>query len=204
MIQLNILWEIIKKNLVLIGSLLFFVGLEVIVYYFGTGNPFRIEESLYCFPGKKIELIGFYKSAILIVLIYQLYTYEIKNNFIYIFNRTAIGRWFFFKIIFILLMIILYNFLYMLIIFLLVPQVVSFSWDFVMRFIIFELFLSVFVVMLTNIVQLKSYAPYIVIVLILLLFERFDFLYFGIAIAVLFVINILLIFKTGALKKIVS
>ena len=101
-------------------------------------------------------------------------------------------------------MLILYNVLYMLIIFLLVPQVVSFSWDFVMRFIIFELFLSVFVVMLTNIVQLKSYAPYIVIVLILLLFERFDFLYFGISIAVLFVINILLIFKTSALKKIVS
>ena len=101
-------------------------------------------------------------------------------------------------------MLILYNVLYMLIIFLLVPQVVSFSWDFIMRFIIFELFLSVFVVVLTNIVQLKSYAPYIVIVLILLLFERFDFLYLGIAIVVLFVINILLIFKTGALKKIVS
>lgn len=202
MMQYNILKKVLKNNrawiLVLVGVLLF----EYLVEQINPDASIKSLAELLILPGDNITTVPAYRSILLIYLTYQLYIYEINNNYIYIFNRISNKKWFINKILLIVIFVFAYSFVYEVIIYCLFNSYVNLSITNMLKNLIFNFLITFIMLNIINVKLLKRYYPFIMILLILILFKHFNFIYYVISIIGLLFLNSFLIFKKHTLKSI--
>lgn len=200
--QLNIFYKVIKENKLWILILYALVLLEFIVFLINPEASIPTIAELLTAPGNEISLITAFRNILLIYLVYKLYIYEINNNYIYIFNRISINKWFHGKIIAILILVIAYNLIYEVLLYTLFFQFMKFNLMEIINTLVLNILITFIMISLVNITSLKKYAPFIASISIIITFKYFKLDVFIILILILIALNYYLIFKRNVLKQI--
>mgnify|MGYP004560867753 FL=1 len=133
MMELSVIKETFKKNYIYILAFFLFLILNIILLELSpTGYSYDEVIKLIGIPNKVGEILIIYKIILFLFLIYDFYSYELRNIYDFILPRISLTKFYITKLFFLLIMVIVINLIHFLIIYL------WFSGKFIISF---ELFL---------------------------------------------------------------
>lgn len=118
MIELSVIKETFKKNYIYILVFFLFLILNIILLELSpTGYSYDEVIKLIGIPNKIVEILIIYKIILILFLIYDFYTYELRNIYDFILPRISLTKFYIAKILFLMLVVITINLIHFLIIY---------------------------------------------------------------------------------------
>lgn len=119
MMELSVIKETFKKNYIYILVFFFFLILNIILLELSpTGYSYDEVIKLIGIPNKVWEILIIYKIILFLFLIYDFYSYELRNIYDFILPRINLAKFYITKLFFLLIMVIVINLIHFLIIYL--------------------------------------------------------------------------------------
>lgn len=119
MMELSVIKETFKKNYIYILAFFLFLILNIILLELSpTGYSYDEVIKLIGIPNKVGEILIIYKIILFLFLIYDFYSYELRNIYDFILPRISLTKFYITKLFFLLIMVIVINLIHFLIIYL--------------------------------------------------------------------------------------
>lgn len=119
MMELSVIKETFKKNYIYILAFFLFLILNIILLELSpTGYSYDEVIKLIGIPNKVGEILIIYKIILFLFLIYDFYSYELRNIYDFILPRINLAKFYITKLFFLLIMVIVINLIHFLIIYL--------------------------------------------------------------------------------------
>lgn len=119
MMELSVIKETFKKNYIYILVFFLFLILNIILLELSpTGYSYDEVIKLIGIPNKVWEILIIYKIILFLFLIYDFYSYELRNIYDFILPRINLAKFYITKLFFLLIMVIVINLIHFLIIYL--------------------------------------------------------------------------------------
>lgn len=119
MMELSVIKETFKKNYIYILAFFLFLILNIILLELSpTGYSYDEVIKLIGIPNKVWEILIIYKIILFLFLIYDFYSYELRNIYDFILSRINLAKFYITKLFFLLIMVIVINLIHFLIIYL--------------------------------------------------------------------------------------
>ena len=119
MMELSVIKETFKKNYIYILAFFLFLILNIILLELSpTGYSYDEVIKLIGIPNKVGEILIIYKIILFLFLIYDFYSYELRNIYDFILSRISLTKFYITKLFFLLIMVIVINLIHFLIIYL--------------------------------------------------------------------------------------
>lgn len=119
MMELSVIKETFKKNYIYILAFFLFLILNIILLELSpTGYSYDEVIKLIGIPNKVWEILIIYKIILFLFLIYDFYSYELRNIYDFILPRINLAKFYITKLFFLLIMVIVINLIHFLIIYL--------------------------------------------------------------------------------------
>ena len=119
MMELSVIKETFKKNYIYILVFFLFLILNIILLELSpTGYSYDEVIKLIGIPNKVGKILIIYKIILFLFLIYDFYSYELRNIYDFILPRINLSKFYITKLFFLLIMVIVINLIHFLIIYL--------------------------------------------------------------------------------------
>lgn len=119
MMELSVIKETFKKNYIYILVFFLFLILNIILLELSpTGYSYDEVIKLIGIPNKVWKILIIYKIILFLFLIYDFYSYELRNIYDFILPRINLAKFYITKLFFLLIMVIVINLIHFLIIYL--------------------------------------------------------------------------------------
>lgn len=119
MMELSVIKETFKKNYIYILVFFLFLILNIILLELSpTGYSYDEVIKLIGIPNKVGKILIIYKIILFLFLIYDFYSYELRNIYDFILPRINLAKFYITKLFFLLIMVIVINLIHFLIIYL--------------------------------------------------------------------------------------